>query len=613
MKAIWDLYRDILSILPRTARKFLLFYASTLGVLSIIDGIALGLLAALIAPILSGGSVSIPVIGEISGTQLITPIAIVCGLIILKGAAALTLHWFATRRFSEYELELGARVFEGFVRSPWTERLRRNSSDLVRITDSSVNTTIGGFILPAAGLIGDALSFLTLLVVLMIAQPFVGIVTLVYLGLIGAMLHFQITRRARQAGRVALRYSLRSSRLITEMIGALKEVTLRGKVGEVGKVVRDNRRHATRARANAQFLGQVPRYTLEVAIVGGIVLVGITGWVTGGTTGATTAVALFGLAGFRMAPTIVRFQSVLAQLSVAAPHAQVVRDEIRRSEALTAESRHRDAVPLPERPRSITLDHVSFRYRDDAPLAVEDVTIEIPFGSNVAFVGASGSGKSTMVDLILGLIEPTSGEIRVDGIPLTALTDAWRARVAYVPQDVSLFDATVAQNVALTWSADFHRERVEAALERAHVREVIEARLGGIDSVVGERGLFLSGGQRQRLGIARALYVDPLVLVMDEATSALDTATEAAITDSLAELRGSTTMITVAHRLATIKNADHIFFMSGGHVVAQGTFDELVERVPEFAIQAALAGLTDDGREVVADAVTARDDDASMS
>lgn len=197
-----------------------------------------------------------------------------------------------------------------------------------------------------------------------------------------------------------------------------------------------------------------------------------------------------------------------------------------------------------------------------------------------------------MVDILLSLLEPTQGTIAIDTVPLQEVRAAWRTRVGYVPQDVALFDATIAQNVALTWGTDYDSERVQRALEQAQLWDLVSAREGGIESRVGERGLSLSGGQRQRMGIARALYTDPLVLVLDEATSALDTATESQVTTGIDSIGGEITKIVVAHRLATIRYVDRIFFMKNGEIVASGTFDELVERVPEFAHQAALAGLT---------------------
>ncbi|MGO1267308.1 MAG: ATP-binding cassette domain-containing protein, partial [Microbacterium gubbeenense] len=203
----------------------------------------------------------------------------------------------------------------------------------------------------------------------------------------------------------------------------------------------------------------------------------------------------------------------------------------------------------------------------------------------------SGAGKSTMVDLILGLLTPTGGSIRVDETDLTSVLGTWRSRVGFVPQDVALFDGTIGQNIALTWNEEYDRSAVSRAVQRAQLATVVAAREGGLDAKVGERGLALSGGQRQRLGIARALYTDPVVLVMDEATSALDTNTEDAVTSAIGQLRGSVTVITVAHRLATVRNADLVCFFKDGKLAARGTFEEVVAAAPDFAQQARLAGL----------------------
>jgi ABC-type multidrug transport system fused ATPase/permease subunit len=596
--AAWRTALRVLDALPPGAKPFLTIYSITLGMLSILDAAAVALLAIVIGPVLSGGPVDLPVIGTVSEQGLIVLLGVVCGLIISKSLIAVVLLWFATRRFARYELALGGRLFETYVGSSWTERLKRNSADLVRLVDGSVNVIIAGMLLPGATLLGEALSFVAVLSVLAIAQPLVAVISLLYLGGVGALLYFWVTRRSREAGAVTLRYSLRSSRLITEMVGALKEITLRDRLGAVGDVVRDNRRQVARARGNAVFLKEVPRYVLEASIIGGFLLVGIAGFLTGGTTGAITAVALFGVAGFRIAPSIVRFQGVVNQVQMAVPHAERVLAEIARSEEATARASDAlDTTTPPEPLRALTFESVSFRYSAEADTAVRDISLSLPFGSVAALVGASGAGKSTVVDLMLGLLNPSGGRVLVEGdtgdpVALDQLTRWWRRSVAYVPQEVSLFDSTVAQNVALTWDhRDIDRDLVREALAQAQLLDVIESREGGIDAPIGERGLALSGGQRQRLGIARALYAQPLVLVLDEATSALDTTTEAAVAAAIAGLRGSTTVVSVAHRLSTVQNADQIFFLSDGALVGSGTFDELAASVPEFGEQVRLAGL----------------------
>src|SRR5690554_4660803 len=332
MKAYPALFADLLSVLPRNARRFIIGYAVSLATLAILDAISLGLLAVVISPLASGSSISLPLFGEVEGVGLLGLVGLICVLTLGKGFLSVLLLWFATRRFAVYELEIGSKLFDSYIASSWVDRLKRNSADLVRIVDGSVAVTISSVLLPGASLLGEIFTFVAVVAVLAVVQPLVAIIALVYLGLIGAALFFWVTSRSRQAGRVGLKYSLRVSRLITEMVGALKEITLRNKAGEVAAVVRADRVHTARARANVQFLGQLPRYVLETAIVGGFALVGVAGYLTSGgdLTAALTAVALFGLAGFRMAPTMVRFQAVISQITANIPHATRVIEEIRR-------------------------------------------------------------------------------------------------------------------------------------------------------------------------------------------------------------------------------------------------------------------------------------------
>lgn len=591
MKAIIALYQEVLAVLPDGARRFINIYSSLLAFLAIFDAAALALLALIIGPLSTGSAVVLPLIGELDNTGVVWVIVAVCALMITKGVLSVLLLWWATRRIAKYEVIIGDRLFRAYISAPWVQRLRKNSTEIQRFTDGSVDITISGFILPGATLLGEAVSLITVIAVLAVVQPLIAVVTMVYLALVGAVLYFWVARHARIAGAVNLKYTLRTSRLIIEMVGAMKELTLRNKNDEVADIVTASRRHSSRARANVQFLAQVPRFVLESGIVGGFLVVGGAGFFLGGISLAITAVALFALAGFRMAPSVIRFQSVMSQMLSSAPHPRAVLAEIKEAEEGSADGRARPTLPLPATPRILRVEGVTFRYSPDSPPAVDNVSLEIAFGSTVAFVGESGSGKSTMIDLLIGLVEPNEGRITIDGVDLNEVIKDWRSRIGYVPQDVSLLDGTIAQNVSLTWSDAWDSDAVRQALGQAQLGAFVDARADGLNGSVGERGLALSGGQKQRLGIARALYAEPLILVMDEATSALDTQTEAAVSEAIGTLSGRMTRILVAHRLATVQHADQIFFMSAGKLVGAGTFAQLVGSVPEFARQARLAGL----------------------
>lgn len=595
MLALWRTVRELLPVLPSGTRRFFLVFAMLQSALALLDVLAIGLLAMTLAPMIGNSEFTIPVVGiTLSDPAHFRNALIVVGvLIVSKSVFAIGLQWWATRRFARFEQVLGARLLATTFKAPWTERLRRHSTDIVRSTDVGVGATVSGVLIPFAQLSGEVFTFLAVLGVLLVAQPVLASAAIVYFGLVGAVLYVYVLRRSIKAGQDNRTYSTQAVRLVSEMIHSLKEITLRDKANDVADVVMQVRRKSSMARANQSFYGVIPRYVLEAGLIGGLGIGAGIGYLQGGTPGALAAVALFGVAGFRIVPSLTRFQAIMAQTGANMPFARQVLDEIERGRIYVDVDPDVGGARIGPNPRALRLENVTFSYPEGQVPAVKDISLELPFGQTLALVGASGSGKSTLVDLILGLLQPDSGRILVDDQPLPDVVRDWRSRVGYVPQDVSLFDASVARNVALSWrDEEVDEDRVRTALARAQLLDVIEARPDGIHGKVGERGLTLSGGQRQRLGMARALYSDPLVLVMDEATSSLDTSTEAAVTAAIRELSGDISVIVVAHRLATIRHSEQVCFLRDGVLVAKGSFEDVVAAEPDFAAQAALAGLT---------------------
>lgn len=590
--------RELLPLLPANARRFLILFAVLSAVLALLDSAALGVFALVLNQILqttAGGDMTLPVLGTFSqevGVFVLVGAALV---MILKSFLNIWLQWVSTRKFADYELEIGTILFQSYIRAPWTERMKRSSSELVRMIDVGIANTVSGVLFPAVALPAQALTFVSVLFVLIGASWQTALVTVIYLSIIAAFLYLWLTKKSYAAGRINRDASSKMAKLVTEMLGALKEITLRDKADEVGDVVMISRERTARSRSNIRFMGTVPKFVVDMALIGGFLLIGAAGYMVGGMTGALSSVAIFGLAGFKMVPALTAMQSSLTTVQSTLAYTETVIGDIRDAQTYRDNAEKLGRKPIVGKPKLLELKDVEFTYPGAAQPAIRGINLSLPLGSSLGVVGQSGAGKSTLIDIFLGLLTPSAGTMTLDGVPLEDVLFDWRKHVGYVPQDVSIFDGTVAQNVALSWGDEVDEVRVRAALERAQLLDTIDARKDGINGRVGERGLALSGGQRQRLGIARALYSDPLILVMDEATSALDTATEAAVAAAINSLHGEMTVVSVAHRLSTIRNNDQVCFMKEGTIVTRGSFEDVVAQNADFAEQAALAGLHDAG------------------
>ena len=592
MLSMFTTVRRVLSVMPPGASRFYVIFVIASCSLAILDVASMGLLALVLTALLSGGEIVLPLLGSFPAEDAGWFVLVACGLIILKALLAILQQWQVTRRFARYELEVGDELLAAYTEVNWDARTALSTSDVTRLADSGIANTVMGFLLPLASVPGNVLSFLAVAVVLFVSDPAGALAVTVYLVLVALLLLLVVARKSLQAGRVNRHYAYRAATVVTEIVHAVKELTLRDTLPNARAHVRELRSHAVRARANISFLSVVPKNVIEAALVGGLLIVGAVALVFGGVQQAVVAIALFTATGFRMTPALATVQTSLTSATANQVYARNVIDDMTAFTAATAHHPSVEDVELPARPQLLRLIEVSYRYPDADRDALQSISLELPIGSSLGVVGPTGAGKSTLIDVLLGLYPPSSGRVEIDGVSINGAPHAYRRLIGYVPQNVSFIAGTLAQNVALTWGDEFDEERVEKALRRASLGELLESLPNGIHARVNERGENFSGGQRQRLGIARALYSEPVILVLDEATSALDVRTEDDVTQAITALKGDVSVIAIAHRLTAIRELDKICYIDAGRVVGTGTFDELRQLISDFDDQVRLSGLS---------------------
>ena len=406
---------------------------------------------------------------------------------------------------------------------------------------------------------------------------------------------------ATRVGHIAATADIASLNSIQEALASYREITVLDRRALYVDRVQALRWQAAKSAADRNFIAMFPKYIFEAALViGGFVLTLVL-FATQEAVQAVGTLALFLAAGNRVMPSMLRLQSASLGLRSGAatasatfklaedlgnpldtlssnPHAQAIRERL--------------AAGHPDFEPSIIVSDVTVTYPGAAEPALRSASLQVPAGKSAALVGPTGAGKSTLADVILGVAMPDSGTVTLGGMTPSEASRRWPGAISYVTQVVALADGTIRDNVALGLPMEaIDDQLVWEALTRAHLAEFLTSERDGLDTVVGEAGVRLSGGQRQRLGIARALYSKPKLIVLDEATSALDAETEAAITQTLRDLEGEVTMVIVAHRLSTVQHADSVTYLDRGMIIAQGTFSEVRTQVPALERQAHLMGL----------------------
>lgn len=585
----------------RTKRSLVLAGLAAL-VIALFDTLAIALVLPLVT-IASGGEDTSGVGGLLSRalgnpepkTLVITMTIVVVVLFVLKDLGSLWYNWWLSGFKAFKRVDLASRLLAKFLNAPYTQISRRGTGELLRTMNDAVTQFYGTTVFGLMSLVSNFATLIAIAIALLMSAPLPSLALGLYFG-IASLLYVNVLKpRLQAAGATAAEASADAYGTALAALGGIKETQLRGSQRFFLGNYRAAAQRGARAARTADFVAAAPRYLLEILFILaiGVFLIVMTSGRGNESHSGFGVMALFVAAGLRALPAVTSTIGQIGSLRYGAGFVGVVLDEVRRN-TKEFEAEGDGESPYTERSvsGSIRFENVTFRYPDSHQDALRGVNLSVLPGESIAVVGGSGAGKTTLVDVLLGLHKPTVGRVTIDGLDIQENLRAWQRSVGYVPQEVYLREATLAENIAFDQAReDIDAKQLVASVQRAQLADVVAALGRGLETQIGERGSRLSGGQRQRVGIARSLYRQPSLLVLDEATSALDNETEHRVNEAIRELHGALTIVVVAHRLSTVKHVDSIVLMNDGAIECIGTFEELKSQSPRFARMVQLGSL----------------------
>jgi ABC-type multidrug transport system fused ATPase/permease subunit len=522
-------------------------------------------------------------------------LALIAGT-LLTGRTILSIYF--TKRILYFLSLRGASISSNLISKLLREsRLKvqeRTTQQTLYSVTAGVNLLVLGVIAVAISLITDIALLMVIALGLLYVDPYVAVASFLFFATIGLILYYLMSIRATLLGKENAVLTIASNQKINEVFMSYRELIVRNRRSYYAKEIAQQRVLLARTQAEISFMPNYSKYVFEIAVVVGAILISASQFILHDAGRAIGTLAVFLAAGTRVAPAILRIQQGAVQIKGNLGAAQPTLDLLDELGDLTIVESSEDRINFIHKnfTPKIELTNVSLTYPENSLPSIRQVSIEIEESKIVAIVGPSGAGKTTLVDVLLGVLKPDHGEVKISGVSSLDAISKWPGAISYVPQDVLIVDGTIRHNVALGFPpSTVENDRIVSAIEDAALGEFVKSLPNGLDTQVGESGAKLSGGQRQRLGIARALYTNPKLLVLDEATSALDGETELLVTDSIQKLKGRVTVVLIAHRLSTVRNADVVIYMQSGRVQAVGSFEEVRKQIPNFDHQAHLMGL----------------------
>lgn len=515
-------------------------------------------------------------------------------IFIVKTAFSISFMKKSLNFLSRISGSISSLLFSNMIRSPYQKVKIVDSQEIAFAIRWGVRATIVGVAGAALSLLADLFLASVLIIAIMMIDLLVATITLIFFGLVGLILYQQMNEKARYLGQQEAILSVEIDREISETLGALKELIVRKRLAHYNHLVGEALGKVARVQAEQAFMPFISKFVIEASIVVATFAIVLIQFSTQETARAAATVTIFFAASSRIAPAVLRMQqnllAIKGNIGIAETTLQIINKFENVNSRRLEESVFRDSHPgfLGK----IAINNLTYQYDEASKPAIQNISFEVGVGEFVGIVGASGAGKSTLANLLLGILEPTSGSILLSGTSPREAISQHPGAISYVPQDVFIANSDIRSNIALGFAVEeIPESKILETVDTSDLKHFLSNKIEGLKFQVGENGNKLSGGEKQRLGIARALITKPKILVMDEATSSLDGKTENEITNAVEKLAGSTSIIVIAHRLSTIKNADKIIFMDDGYKLDEGTFLQLRERNSRFRVLCEYMGL----------------------